>query len=190
MAEPSGGEPESGTPVAFAGGSEGLWRIDGILAAKGESLPPAARLRVFQGDAAHGAEGRWVLRAAVGTDDDATQAAPAVPAARQAPLGRPEARCAALIAVRRSAAWWALGDDERRSVIEKRSAHVAVGMDDLPAIARRLHVNHDAGEPFDFLAWFEYAPEDQEAFDGLIGRMRTTEEWSFVERDVDIRVTR
>lgn len=190
MAEPSGAEPESGTPVAFAGGSEGLWRIDGILAATGESLAPAARLAVIEGDAADGAAGRWVLKATIGTDDYTNQAETDALAATQAPLGRPEARCATLVAVRKSAAWWALDHGERRAVLEERSSHIAVGMEYLPAIARRLHVNHDAAEPFDFLAWFEYAPDDQGPFDELVGRLRATEEWSFVEREVDIRVTR
>ncbi|MGI9023546.1 MAG: chlorite dismutase family protein [Acidimicrobiales bacterium] len=185
---PSG--PLSGVPVAFVGGPEGLWRIDGILAHKGESLPPAARLAVVEGDEAETADGRWVLRATVGTDGYANDVEQDALAARQPPLGRPEARCAALVAVRKSAQWWALPHEERRSVLEERSSHIAVGMEYLPAIARRLHTSHQTGEPFDFLAWFEYAPGDQGAFDALAERLRETEEWAFVEREVDIRVTR
>jgi hypothetical protein len=66
----------------------------------------------------------------------------------------------------------------------------ATGLPYLPAIARRLHHGRDSGEPFDFLTWFEYAPGDADAFEELVGRLRSTEEWSYVEREVDIRLTR
>ena len=181
---------DSATPVAFAGGSEGAWRIDGILARQGESLAPAARLAVVEGDEAETADGRWVLRATVGTDDYATAAEQDALAAQQAPLGRPEARCATLVAVRKSPAWWAMPHDERRTILEERSSDIAVGMEYLPAIARRLHRSYDVNQPFDFLAWFEYAPDDQGPFDELVARLRQTQEWTFVEREVDIRVTR
>jgi len=44
------------------------------------------------------------------------------------------------------------------------------------------------GEPFDFLTWFEYAPADAEVFEELVGTLRETEEWTYVEREVDIRL--
>ncbi len=31
----------------------------------------------------------------------------------------------------------------------------------LLAVARRLYHCRDLGEPFDFLTWFEYAPQDE-----------------------------
>jgi hypothetical protein len=46
------------------------------------------------------------------------------------------------------------------------------------------------GEPFDFLTWFEYAPSDAEAFQELTRILRDTEEWRYVEREVDIRLRR
>jgi hypothetical protein len=45
-------------------------------------------------------------------------------------------------------------------------------------------------EPFDFLTWFEYAPEHAEAFEELVTYLRESEEWRYVEREVDIRVVR
>src|SRR5436190_667936 len=60
----------------------------------------------------------------------------------------------------------------------------------LPRIARRLHHGRDLAEPFDFITWFEFAPGDAGAFDELCGLLRATEEWSFVEREVDIRLLR
>jgi hypothetical protein len=63
-------------------------------------------------------------------------------------------------------------------------------MEYLPAVARRLHHSRELGEPFDFLTWFEYAPENAEAFEELVCRLRSTAEWRYVEREVDIRASR
>jgi hypothetical protein len=60
----------------------------------------------------------------------------------------------------------------------------------LPAVARRLHHSRDLGEPFDFLTWFEYAPEHAAAFEDLVGELRATEEWAHVVREVDVRLAR
>jgi len=60
----------------------------------------------------------------------------------------------------------------------------------LPAIARRLHHSRDLGEPFDFITWFEFAPEHTENFSALVKELRATKEWEFVEREVDVRVIR
>ena len=60
----------------------------------------------------------------------------------------------------------------------------------MTAIARRLHHARDLGEPFDFLTWFEFAPEHEAAFDDLLGELRASPEWTYVEREVDIRVRR
>jgi len=57
-------------------------------------------------------------------------------------------------------------------------------------IARRLYHSHDLGESFDFLTWFEYAPRDAGAFEELVGKLRETEEWTYVEREIDIRLAR
>src|ERR1700738_1025094 len=67
--------------------------------------------------------------------------------------------------IRKSDAWWSMAQDERRAIFEERSGHIAKSMPYLPAIARRLHHARDLGEPFDFLTWFEYAPEHADAFE-------------------------
>jgi len=105
-------------------------------------------------------------------------------------LGRPAATLAALIPIKKSARWWELAQDERRAIFEETSQHTAIGLEYLPAIARRLHHSRDLGEPFDFLTWFEFAPEHAAAFDKLVARLRATPEWKYVEREVDIRLTR
>ena len=107
-------------------------------------------------------------------------------------LGRPEAVCAALIPIRKNATWWSLSQDERRRIFEEHSRHVAIGLQYLPAVARRLHHCRDLGEnePFDFLTWFEYAPADEAAFNTLVSELRASEEWQYVEREIDIRLVR
>ncbi len=67
---------------------------------------------------------------------------------------------------------------------------MATGLDYLPAIARRLHHGRDLEEPFDFLTWFEFAPPDLIRFEELVERLRATEEWTYVEREIDIRLAR
>ena len=95
-----------------------------------------------------------------------------------------------MIPIRKSAAWWDLAQDERRAIIEERSHHISDGMRYLPAIARRLYQSRELGEPFDFLTWFEYAPADAQAFEEITALLRATEEWRYVEREVDIRLSR
>ena len=111
-------------------------------------------------------------------------------AARQERLGRPGSIRAALIPVRKSEAWWDLAQDERRRIFEESSHHIATGLEYLPAVARRLHHGRDLGEPFDFLTWFEFAPEHAAAFEELVRRLRETEEWTYVEREIDLRLAR
>lgn len=175
-------------PVAFVATLDGAWRIDGIVARGGEPLPPAARLAVVEGPEARDAEGRWVLRGVAGHERYVERGEHEALAARQVPLGRPEARCAALIAVRKSPPWWEMAQDERRGVLEA-SHHIAIGME-YPAVARRLHHSRDLGEPFDFLTWFEYPPAEEGSFDELLARLRETPEWAYVEHEVDVRVSR
>jgi chlorite dismutase len=111
-------------------------------------------------------------------------------AAKQQGLARPRATRAALIPIRKSAQWWDLTQDERRAVFEEQSRHIGIGLDYLPEIARRLHHCRELAEPFDFLTWFEYAPEDADRFEELVARLRATPEWRYVEREVDIRLSR
>jgi hypothetical protein len=60
----------------------------------------------------------------------------------------------------------------------------------LPRIARRLHHARELSERYDFLTWFEHAPEHAAAFDELVHTLRATEEWRYVEAEVDVRLTR
>ena len=132
----------------------------------------------------------WVLRGVAGHLRYTTREEKETLSAVQAGLGRAESTRAALIPIKKSAAWWALAQDERRAIFEERSHHTQASLKYLPAIARRLHHSRDLGEPFDFLTWFEYAPRDAQLFEELAQMLRSTEEWKYVEREVDIRLSR
>ena len=176
--------------VSFAAGASGAWRIDRIGAVIGESLPAAARLAVHEGAEAPAPGPAWVLRGTTSNQRYTTRAEATALAAAQQGAGRPQATRAALIPMRKTAAWWALPQDERRAIFEEQSHHIGIGLAYLPAIARRLHHSREFGESFDFLTWFEYAPEDADAFEDVVRRLRATEEWRYVDREVDIRLSR
>lgn len=177
---------------AFIAGETGTWRIRSIAALAGSGLPAATALTCVPVDGAlepSPARG-WRLDGLVSNVRYATRDEVVGLRARQEALGRPQARLAALIPITKSASWWALAQDERRAIFEETSHHTAVGLEYLPAIARKLFHARDIGEPFDFLTWFEFAPEHEAAFDDLLARLRATAEWAYVEREVDIRLER
>jgi hypothetical protein len=175
--------------ITFSAGARGDWRIDRITPVVGERLPAAERLSLAD-DGPSGHQTAWRLRGVVSYARYSTTSELKQLAAVSPPLGRPEATVAALIPIKKSEAWWAMGQDERRAIFEDSSQHIARSMRHLPAIARRLHHARDLGEPFDFLTWFEYAPHYADAFESLVSELRATAEWRFVEREVDIRLVR
>ena len=177
--------------VTFAAGSQGIWRVERIETVFGEGLPPADRLTTLEGHHRRPpAETVWTLRGVTSNQRYTIRAEADALAARQQELSRPQATRAALIPIRKTEAWWALAQDERRAIVEERSRHIAVGLEYLPAVARRLHHSRELGEPFDFVTWFEYAPEHAGAFEDLVSRLRATEEWRYVDREVDVRLAR
>jgi len=178
-------------PVTFSGGAQGEWRIEWITAVRGTGLPPADRLHINEGDPpSEPADTAWSLRGVTGNLRYTNEGERLALLPAQPPLRRANASRAALIPVRKSNRWWNLAQDERRAIFEERSNHISTGLKYVPAVARRLHHCRDLGEPFDFLTWFEYAPEDERGFDELVNRLRATEEWAYVDREVDIRLAR
>lgn len=177
--------------VAFVGGDVGQWRIDSIRSVVGDSLPDAKRLAVFEQNLENVSTGSaWILRGSTSNARYTFQEEAEALSEAQEGLGRPQATCAALIPVRKSSAWWSLAQDQRRSIFEDQSHHIRIGLEYLPGVSRRLHHGRELGEPFDFLTWFEYSPEDSEAFENLVARLRQTTEWGFVDREVDVRLSR
>jgi hypothetical protein len=178
-------------PVSFVGGDAGQWRVDRCVTVRGPALAPVALLAVHPGHAPDAAfRGLWTLRGTASHQRYVERAEKVALQAVQPALGRSEASCAALIPIRKSDSWWEMAQDERRAIFEKVSHHTAGSLKYLPAIARRLYHSRDLGEPFDFLTWFEYAPKDSGLFEELVATLRSTEEWRYVEREVDIRLHR
>jgi hypothetical protein len=177
----------------FAGGEKGAFRVTRMEAIVGETLPSVSRIAMLPGIVPVGDErARWFLRGTTSNDRYVTRVEKEKLVARSPDLGRPAATSAALIPIRKSSAWWAMTQDERRNVFEEQSHHTEIGLRYLPAVARRLHHCRDLGsdEPFDFLTWFEFAPSDERVFDELVTALRDSPEWRYVEREVDIRLVR
>jgi len=178
----------------FRGGRSGAWRVTRFAAVRGASLAPTPALSVVHSLSIAlpimPSPTSWRLAGVAShlryTERPEKEQLVAV----QAEIGRPEATHAALIPIKKSAAWWELTQEERRQIFEDRSHHIAASLKYLPAVARQLYHCRDLGEPFDFLTWFEYAPADADAFEELVRTLRATEEWRYVEREVDIRVER
>ena len=179
---------------SFIGSDTGLWRVTEMKVLVGDPLPAARRLEIASGSKIpFNTQAAWVLRGITSNEryvvrrEDRSQLV-----AMQLALGRPEASCAALIPIRKNAAWWALTQVERQSVFEEQSDHAKIGLEYFPTLARRLHHCRDLSEhePFDFITWFEYTPSDESAFNKLLARLRATAEWKYVEREVDIRLVR
>ncbi len=175
---------------SFHGGDEGPWKIVSMKAIIGESLKEVDRISIRSEALDAPVDGYWRLRGVVSNERYVTHQEREALRSIQPPLGRPSATWAALIPIRKSGAWWSLAQDERRAILEERSRHIELGMKYLPAVARKLHHCRDLGEPFDFLTWFEFASEDSGSFDDLLGLLRASEEWNYVEREVDIRLIR
>ncbi len=183
---------EMATPllVHFVAGSSGPWRVDRVNCVVGEALASAERLAIHESpqSVAYG-ESTWVLRGVTSNTRYTNRPEVKTLVSKQAGLSRPEATRAALIPIRKTPAWWDLAQDERRAIFEEQSRHIGIGLEYLPAVARRLHHSRELGEPFDFITWFEYAPEHEGAFEAMLERLRQTPEWRYVDREVDIRLT-
>ncbi len=177
----------------FLGGDVGAWTVIACKAVIGEPLAVVNRLDIVSGAFTMPPNGaHWALRGVTSNERYATRNEKEQLVARQIALGRPNATCAALIPILKNAAWWIMPQDERRAIFEDRSHHTETGLKYLPAIARRLHHCRDlgTGEPFDFLTLFDYAEEDATAFEDLVAALRATEEWKYVDREIDIRMVR
>lgn len=178
---------------AFIAGHEGPWVIQESRRILGAPLEKASRLRIESGwhDAAS-THAVWVLHGATSNERYVNQEEKSLLVSRQEGLGRAQATQAVMIPIQKKPEWWAMTQEERRRIFEERSRHTRIGLDYLPAIARRLHHCRDLthAEPFDFITWFEFAPADADAFDRLLQALRQTEEWRYVQREAELRLTR
>ena len=177
----------------FIGGGTGIWRVTEIRPITGAALAHPPHLDIVPGDAQIPGTGvLWALHGATSNARYTTAEEKAKLTAIQAPLGRAEALCAVLIPIRKNEQWWTLPQDERRRIFEEQSRHNGIGLQYLPAVARRLYHCRDlsTAEPFDFLTWFEFAKSETAAFERLLAELRATPEWKFVDRELEIRCQR
>ncbi len=178
---------------AFVGGTSGIWSVASAATLIGEGLPSVERVDILaavdNSGLANPSDALWTLRGVVSHERYVTHQERAELRLRSPALNRPEATCAALIPLRKNAEWWAMAQDERRTILEEQSGHIRAGMEALPAVARKLHHCRDLGEPFDFLTWFEFHPRDVSSFETLLEHLRRSEEWKYVDREIDIRLT-
>ncbi len=91
---------------------------------------------------------------------------------------------AVLIPIRKSPAWWAMAHDERGEHFHRR--HTPIGAAYVERIFRTLYHARYLGSPYDFLTYFEFAPQDADYFRQLLSELRATEEWKFVEAEVEV----
>ena len=174
---------------SFVAGKSGRWQITQSTAVVGEPLPPAARLEIIEGPPPAAAS-VWTLSGVTSNERYVNREEKIQLVGKQASLGRPQATHGAVIPIRKNARWWGLTQQERREIFEEQSHHTAVGLKYLPAIARRLHHCRDLAIPqsFDFITLFDFSKADSNAFDDLLAALRTTEEWKYIDREVDIRM--
>ncbi len=177
----------------FSGGDVGAWRVIGTDTVVGPSLPDVKRIDVAS-DPQTPAEATptWSLRGMLSNARYVVRAERTKLLEIQPQLGRPESTRAALIPMSKSAAWWDLTQDERRTIFEEKSRHIGLSLRYLPAVARGVYHCRDLSEsePFEFLAWFEFASADEAAFNQMLAELRATEEWHYVTREIDIRLVR
>lgn len=176
---------------SFVAGDCGSWEVVGMAPVVGEMLEQVPYLEIRTGYLTRlPVDSRWLLRGVSSNQRYVNNLENGCLMSAQPQLGRPEATCAALIPIRKKQQWWDMTQQDRREIFEEKSHHIATGLKYLPGVARKLHHSRDLGEPFDFITWFEYAPENASAFEDLVAALRETEEWKYVDREVDVRLVR
>jgi hypothetical protein len=98
----------------------GGWSVVSNNAVVGETLPVVDRLEIINGAVeALPIGAKWMLRGVTSNDRYVTRDEKDRLIEKQAALGRPEATQMALIPIRKNAKWWALTQDERRTLFER-----------------------------------------------------------------------
>jgi chlorite dismutase len=179
------------TLTKFCGGQKGIWKVMSMRAIIGQSLEQVNRIDILNiNNIDKQIECNWSLKGVSSnmryTNRDEKTKLDITPSI----LGKPDSKYAALIPIRKSNEWWTLTQDERRNIFEEQSKHINYSLKYLTNVSRKLYHSKDIGEPFDFLTWFEFAPEHSDQFDELVNYLRQTEEWKYVTREIDIRLIR
>ena len=105
---------------------------------------------------------------------------------------------AVVVPIRKTAAWWALPQDERMAHFNERddeAGHTAIGADYVDRVYRELYHTRYSVEStdHDFIACFEFDRADAGAFQKLLARLRDpakNPEWTFVDREYEVWMTK
>lgn len=100
---------------------------------------------------------------------------------------------AVIIPIRKSEAWWALPEADRRAHFAESAGHTHVGLPYIGHIHRRLYHSRGVGQGYDFVTYFEFAPEDADYFRQLLAGLRDRNrnpEWRYVEAEWEIWMTK
>jgi hypothetical protein len=174
----------------YVGGRTGAWEVTELTATHGRPLARVSHVDIVNGPLDRIPFGTmWLLSGMVRKTRHVIREERDPRTSRPLMIGA-EATCAALIPIRKSAAWWALDQMQRREILETRSWSVLIGQQIISFLIRRLQHGRDLSEEFDDVTWFEFAPRDSADFDDQLAAWRASEEWRYVERACDIRLTR
>jgi len=103
---------------------------------------------------------------------------------------------AVLIPIRKTAEWWALAREQRQAFVMEGApnGHLAIGRRYAARIYRRLYqARYLPGSEWDFLTYFEFPRDEAAAFTDLLAELRDLDsnpEWGFVDREVELWMTR
>jgi chlorite dismutase len=103
-----------------------------------------------------------------------------------------------VIPIRKSAAWWALAQDERNAHFRKQGdqiGHTAIGAKYVERIYRKLYHTRYAVETtdHDFITYFEFDRSHTDDFKSLLANLRDRKknpEWKYVDREYEIWMTK
>jgi chlorite dismutase len=178
--------------TSFIGASTGQWKVLSIKTIVGSALPIVDYVSTVKGvvNLDLQSTSSWIIKSFTSnlryTKRDEKQELNE----KSRTLGNPEFNHAAMIPIKKSEAWWQLAQDERRKIFEEDSKHIQSSTRYLPFISRQLHHSRDLGEDFDFVTWFEFSSKHDEEFNSLCYTLRKTEEWKYVDREIDIRMVK
>lgn len=173
----------------YIGGSSGQWRVTQMITHSGPALKAVSYMDVVNGTLEKLPWGTsWVLNGVISNTRYVTREEVEPAGKRNVRSFGGEASCAAMIAIRKSPQWWKLAQEKRREIVEEQSQHLESWLNFWPALARRLQHGRDLGDQFDFVTWFEYAPSDVVEFEEMLAVLRTTDEWTYVEREIEMRL--
>jgi chlorite dismutase len=172
----------------FTGGENGNWKISSMNTIIGQPLEKVNFINISEGPLIDNKSGTWVLKGLKSNLRYTNREEKNVLDKEPSILGKESNTCAALIPLKKSAEWWLLTQDERRKIIEEESHHISIGAKYLSVVSRQLYHSRDLGEEFDFITWFEFSPKHKSTFEELLNLLRNTPEWSYVVREIDIRL--